>query len=93
MNTSNITANNENAELNRLFWHSRRGMLELDCLLVPFIQSGYGNVDDNLKSLYKELLTCEDQDLFGWFMNPASTPEHFVPIVQHILEHNQNAKH
>lgn len=26
----------EQTELNRLFWHSRRGMLELDVLLVPF---------------------------------------------------------
>ena len=27
----------EQVELNRLFWHSRRGMLELDVLLVPFV--------------------------------------------------------
>lgn len=31
----------EQTELNRLFWHSRRGMLELDVLLVPFTQEVY----------------------------------------------------
>ncbi len=24
-------------ELNQLFWHSRRGMRELDVLLIPFV--------------------------------------------------------
>ena len=43
-------------ELNRLFWHSRRGMLELDVLLVPFVKEVYPSLD------------AEDQDLFGWFM-------------------------
>ncbi|WP_178102777.1 succinate dehydrogenase assembly factor 2, partial [Pseudomonas sp. DE0010] len=28
----------EATELNRLYWHSRRGMLELDVLLVPFVK-------------------------------------------------------
>ena len=28
----------DDIELNRLFWHSRRGMLELDVLLVPFVR-------------------------------------------------------
>ena len=32
-------------ELNRLFWHSRRGMLELDVLLVPFVKEVYPSLD------------------------------------------------
>ena len=35
----------EQSELNRLFWHSRRGMLELDVLLVPFVQEVYATLD------------------------------------------------
>ena len=31
----------EEVELNRLYWHSRRGMLELDVLLVPFVKEVY----------------------------------------------------
>lgn len=55
-------------ELNRLFWHSRRGMLELDVLLVPFVQEVYPTLDEADQARYRKLLACEDQDMFGWFM-------------------------
>jgi antitoxin CptB len=58
----------EQTELNRLFWHSRRGMLELDVLLVPFTQEVYPSLSEADRELYRRLLTCEDQDMFGWFM-------------------------
>ena len=55
-------------ELNRLFWHSRRGMLELDVLLVPFVREVYAQLDADDQVRYRKLLSCEDQDMFGWFM-------------------------
>lgn len=55
-------------ELNRLFWHSRRGMLELDVLLVPFVKEVYPDLDAEDQARYCKLLECEDQDMFGWFM-------------------------
>jgi len=55
-------------ELNRLFWHSRRGMLELDVLLVPFVKEVYPALDKEDQRRYRKLLECEDQDMFGWFM-------------------------
>ncbi len=36
----------EQSELNRLFWQSRRGMLELDVLLVPFVKEVYPDLDE-----------------------------------------------
>ena len=50
-------------ELNRLFWHSRRGMLELDVLLVPFVKEVYPSLDAEDQARYRKLLECEDQDL------------------------------
>ncbi len=58
----------EQSELNRLFWHSRRGMLELDVLLVPFVKEVYSSLDAEDQARYRKLLECEDQDMFGWFM-------------------------
>ncbi|BBP84726.1 hypothetical protein TUM18999_43980 [Pseudomonas tohonis] len=55
-------------ELNRLFWHSRRGMLELDVLLVPFVREVYPSLDEADQARFRKLLECEDQDMFGWFM-------------------------
>ncbi len=58
----------DDIELNRLFWHSRRGMLELDVLLVPFVREVYPQLDSEDQARYRQLLECEDQDMFGWFM-------------------------
>ena len=58
----------EQSELNRLFWHSRRGMLGLDVLLVPFVREVYPSLDAENQARYRKLLECEDQDMFGWFM-------------------------
>ena len=55
-------------ELNRLFWHSRRGMLELDLLLVPFVREAFSSLSEADQQCYRKLLECEDQDMFGWFM-------------------------
>lgn len=55
-------------ELKKLYWQCRRGMLELDVLLAPFVQEVYPNLDEQDQQRFKKLLSCEDQDLFGWFM-------------------------
>ncbi|MFB4393246.1 MULTISPECIES: succinate dehydrogenase assembly factor 2 [unclassified Pseudomonas] len=65
----------EQTELNRLFWHSRRGMLELDVLLVPFTQEVYATLGESDRELYRRLLTCEDQDMFGWFMERTESED------------------
>jgi antitoxin CptB len=59
---------------NRLFWGSRRGMLELDLVLMPFIENVYPALDEADQLLYQQLLEEEDQDLFAWFMR-RSDPE------------------
>ena len=53
---------------NRLLWASRRGMLELDLILTPFVENVYYTLsaDDQLR--FEVLLECEDQTLFMWFM-------------------------
>jgi antitoxin CptB len=61
-------SDSDDIELNRLFWHSRRGMLELDVLLVPFVREVYSSLDVDDQARYRKLLECEDQDMFGWFM-------------------------
>ncbi|WP_060483074.1 succinate dehydrogenase assembly factor 2 [Pseudomonas sp. NBRC 111119] len=65
----------EQTELNRLFWHSRRGMLELDVLLVPFTQEVYPSLNETDRELYVRLLSCEDQDMFGWFMERTESDD------------------
>ena len=78
------------AELNRLFWHSRRGMLELDVLLVPFVKEAYSSLPEDDQARYRKLLDCEDPDLFAWFMRHGEPedPDH-ARIIKIILDRVQ----
>ncbi|PID41902.1 MAG: hypothetical protein CSB48_12845 [Proteobacteria bacterium] len=77
-------------EENKLFWHSRRGMLELDVLLVPFLKEAYPGLNPEDKERYKKLLECEDQDLFNWFMKKAEPSDPDIKkMVTMILERVQ----
>ena len=80
----------ERAQFNRLFWHSRRGMLELDALLVPFLNEAYRDLDPSDQERYERLLESEDTDMFSWFMQ-KSTPEDqdLARIVKIILDRVQ----
>lgn len=55
-------------ELNRLLWGSRRGMLELDLILMPFLENVYPTLAQADKELYWKLLEEQDQDMYAWFM-------------------------
>ena len=80
----------ENVELNRLYWHSRRGMLELDVLLVPFVKEVYATLNDADRESYRKLLECEDQDMFGWFMERSESEDpELQRMVRMILDRVQ----
>lgn len=55
-------------DIRRLQWQSRRGMLELDVLFVPFVAEAFRDLDEADQDRFVKLLACEDQDLFMWFM-------------------------
>ena len=74
-------------ELNRMRWAARRGMLELDLVLEPFVNARYASLDEQDRERFQQLMICEDQDLFGWFLRrekPAD--EELTGIVNQILE-------
>jgi len=80
----------ETIKQNRLFWHSRRGMLELDVLLVPFVKEVYPSLSEEDKARYEKLLEVEDPDLFQWFMQKSEPqdPDHAY-MVKMILDRVQ----
>lgn len=80
----------ETAELNRLYWHSRRGMWELDLLLIPFLDTRYLQLSPELQANYQQLITLEDQDLFGWLMRREEVSDPSLkPIVEEIINFAQ----
>ncbi len=55
-------------EHKRMCWASRRGMLELDLILEPFVREHYADLDAEDRARYRALMECQDQELFGWFL-------------------------
>ncbi len=77
-------------DFNRLSWHSRRGMLELDVLLIPFLNEVFRDLSKEDQLRYKRLLDCEDPDLFSWFMrNSVPTDPDHAYMVNMILNRVQ----
>ncbi|MHA7817107.1 MAG: FAD assembly factor SdhE [Pseudohaliea sp.] len=52
----------------RMRWASRRGMLELDLVLAPFVDAVYPTLGEDDRALYQRLMACEDQELYAWFL-------------------------
>ena len=68
---------------NRLLWASRRGMLELDMILAPFVEDVYDSLEEDDKLRFEVLLEREDQTLFMWFMQREQP---IAPNMQRILQ-------
>ena len=56
----------DRTEFNRLSWHTRRGMLEIDVMLMTFTQHQYLSLSIDDQKAYRRLLDCEDQDIREW---------------------------
>ncbi|OHU86621.1 MULTISPECIES: succinate dehydrogenase assembly factor 2 [Pseudoalteromonas] len=59
----------------RTKWACRRGMLELDVLLGPFVDEAYDALSEQDKLVFQRLLAVEDPDLFAWFMGHENCPD------------------
>jgi succinate dehydrogenase flavin-adding protein (antitoxin of CptAB toxin-antitoxin module) len=55
----------------RIKWHCRRGLLELDLLLERFVARELDGLDAGQLEVFKELLEYEDNDLLDMVMGRA----------------------
>ena len=66
---------------NRLRWRSRRGMLELELLLKPFVERLLPELDAAGVDAFSLLLDAEDWDIFNWLQERQPVPEEMADIV------------
>lgn len=50
-------------EARRIWWRSRRGLRELDLLLLPFVEDILLDLDEAERGVYLRLIDREDSDL------------------------------
>ncbi len=58
----------EAAELRRLRWRCRRGMRELDQLMLRYLDARWPAASDAERAVFLRLLDTEDDKLWRWFM-------------------------
>ena len=75
---------------NRLLWASRRGMLELDLILQPFVESKYDNLSAKDKLRFEVLLEIEDQQLFMWFMKREQPVDPEMQRIVNIIHESRS---
>ena len=71
---------------NKAYWRSRRGMQELDVLLIPFVENHLLNLPDHLQSAYLRFIDCEDWELFDWLQGREQPADaEFRELVGRVL--------
>lgn len=82
------------SSLGKIKYSARRGMLELDILLAPYLDNCYLSESKQNKKLFIEFLISEDNDIFDWLFKGVKPPLEFETLVQKIIKEkkvdNQN---
>lgn len=58
----------ENYDLGWLHWQCRRGIKEVEIVLLPYLETRFASASAREQSLFVRLLSCHDVDLFEWVM-------------------------
>ena len=70
------------ADLDRIRWHCRRGLLELDLILDRFNRQHLATLDAARLEEFKELLALDDNDFLDLIMGRvAVTDQRLAPVL------------
>ena len=70
--------------LDRALWRSRRGMLELDLLLVDFARHRYPKLSMEDQAAYQRLLELDDWLVWDWLQGQVPPRAEFARIIDLI---------
>jgi len=59
----------------RIHWRCRRGMKELDVLLVRWIETAWADAGENRRLAFEWLLEQPDPDLADWLIGGSRPPD------------------
>lgn len=65
-------------------WQCRRGMLELDIILLSFFDTYYEALNLETQAVFIRLLETPDPELYAWLMGQESPPLALQKIVLQI---------
>jgi antitoxin CptB len=73
------------AELGRLRWRCRRGLLELDLILQDVLAGPFQRLSGAERTVFQRLLETPDNDLLAWLQGHDQPPDaEFAELVRKI---------
>ena len=72
--------------MTQLKWQCRRGMRELDELLVTYLEQRYEQAPETDKQAFQALLQLPDPDLVGYLLKKQTPATELQRVVEHILK-------
>lgn len=73
--TSSPLSLEDEIELRRLRWRCRRGMRELDQLMLRYLERRWPEADAAERAVFERLMATEDDRLWRWFMGREAVEE------------------
>jgi antitoxin CptB len=74
------------AELDRIRWQCRRGLLELDLLLNRFLDQELGGLSLEQLQVFKVLLNEADTRLLAWVMAQEAVPGQYEFLIGRLRQ-------
>ena len=70
----------------KILWQCRRGLWELDAILIPFVENNFDYLEEDEISNFQRLLKYEDIEIFDILVNKKSFEDATLqPIIKKIL--------
>ena len=80
------------SQRSRLIWRCRRGIREMDILLLDYLESHYDDASAEDQNIFEELLEEADLDILSWIMKRTSPDEKYIKLITFIRESAINSK-
>lgn len=80
------------SERSRLIWRCRRGIREMDILLLGYLENHYDDASTEEQNIFEELLEETDLDILSWVMERTSPDEKYIKLITFIRESATNSK-
>ena len=75
-------------KLNQLRWRCRRGMLELDQMLIPFFDKQFSGLTPAEQQMFTHLLAQEDPSIFAWLMGHEKPNDKEIQHIVRLIKQN-----
>lgn len=73
-------------------WQCRRGMLELDLILAPFVNQNLVHLTEEQFEAFELLLTNSDPVLYAWLMGTEKPADREQSLIVEFIQRHDNSR-